>query len=378
MDPLTYGRQWIDEADVAEVANVLRGDWLTQGPLVERFERALAEYVGVKHVAVFSSGTAALHGAVAADGLGESDRLLTTPLTFVATANAALYVGAEPVFADICEETLCMNPLKAEKKLEELPRKIKAIVPVSFGGYPFDIGPFQVMAEEYGAVLIEDACHSLGGERGDSRKVGCDADMTVFSFHPVKHITTGEGGAVATNDVEFARRLRLFRSHGIPRDSSTFEDIPDGPWHNEMQMLGFNYRLSDIHCALGLSQLRRLDVFIARRRELAELYRKHIAGLEGVYQPPARAGHAYHLFPIRVAPACRAALFAHLAENGIRLQVHYPPVPFHPYYRKRFGYKKGDFPDAEKFYEETISLPLFPSMKDEDVIRVVNCLKDFF
>jgi dTDP-4-amino-4,6-dideoxygalactose transaminase len=345
---------------------------------VERFEKALAEYVGVSYVAAFSSGTAALHGAAAAAGLGEGDRLLTTPLTFAATANAALYVGAEPVFADICEETLCMNPLKAEKKLEELPRKIKAVVPVSFGGYPFDIGPFQVMAKEYGAVLIEDACHSLGGERGGSYKVGCGADMTVFSFHPVKHITTGEGGAVATNDAEFARRLRLFRSHGITRDSSSFEDTPDGPWHNEMQMLGFNYRLSDIHCALGLSQLRRLDMFIARRRELAELYRKHIAGLEGVYQPPARDGHAYHLFPIRVAPARRAALFAHLAENGIRLQVHYPPVPLHPYYRKRFGYKKGDFPNAEKFYEETISLPLFPSMKDKDVVRVVNCLKDFF
>ncbi|MDR2528633.1 MAG: UDP-4-amino-4,6-dideoxy-N-acetyl-beta-L-altrosamine transaminase [Synergistaceae bacterium] len=385
MEPLTYGRQWVDDDDVTEVVNVLRGDWLTQGPLVERFEEALAEYIGARHVVAFSSGTAALHGAVAAAGLGEGDRLLTTPLTFAATANAALYVGSEPVFADIYEGTLCLSPLKAERKLEELPRKIKAIAPVSFGGYPFDIEPFQIMAKDYGAALIEDACHSLGGardgnywRRGGARKVGLDADMTVFSFHPVKHITTGEGGAVATGNAEYARRLRLFRNHGITRDPSAFEDISSDPWHNEMQMLGFNYRLSDIHCALGLSQLKRLDMFVARRRELAELYRKHMAGLEGVYQPPARDGHAYHLFPIRVAPALRAALFTHLAENGIRLQVHYPPVPLHPYYRKRFGYKKGDFPEAEKFYAEAISLPLFPSMKDEDVTRVVDCVKSFF
>jgi UDP-4-amino-4,6-dideoxy-N-acetyl-beta-L-altrosamine transaminase len=380
---LSYGRQWIDDADIDEVASVLKGDWLTQGPTVERFEKALADYIGVRHVVAFSSGTAALHGAVAAAGVEEGDRVLTTPLTFAATANVALYMGAEPVFADIYHGTLCMHPRKAEERLQELPRKIKAIIPVSFAGYPFDIEPFKFMAHDYDAVLIEDACHSLGGYRGndhygDRRKIGRDADMTALSFHPVKHITTGEGGAVATDNNVFARRLRLFRNHGITRTADEFEEKPDGPWHSEMQTLGFNYRLSDIHCALGLSQLKRLDAFVERRRELANLYRGHLSGLRGVYQPPALEGHAYHLFPIRVAPELRGALFAHLAENDVRLQVHYPPVPLHPYYKKRFGYKKGDFPEAERFYEETISLPLFPLMEDADVKRVVDCIAKFY
>jgi UDP-4-amino-4,6-dideoxy-N-acetyl-beta-L-altrosamine transaminase len=380
---LSYGRQWIDDADIAEVVNVLKGDWLTQGPTVERFEKALADYIGVRHVVTFSSGTAALHGAVAAAGVGEGDRVLTTPLTFAATANAALYVGAEPVFADIYHGTLCMDPRKAEEKLQELPRKIKAMIPVSFAGYPFDIEPFRVMAHDYGAVLIEDACHSLGGYRGnerygDRRNVGRDADMTVFSFHPVKHVTSGEGGAVATNADEFARRLRLFRNHGITRVPNTFEETPDGPWHSEMQILGFNYRLSDIHCALGLSQMKRLDAFLDKRRELAALYRGYMAGLRGIYQPPALEGHAYHLFPIRVSPELRGDLFAHLAKNNIHLQVHYPPVPLHPYYKKRFGYKKGDFPEAERFYDCAISLPLFPLMEEADVKRVVDCIAKFY
>ncbi|MDR1979893.1 MAG: UDP-4-amino-4,6-dideoxy-N-acetyl-beta-L-altrosamine transaminase [Synergistaceae bacterium] len=383
MKSLSYGRQWIDDADIDEVASVLKGDWLTQGPTVERFEKALADYIGVRHVVAFSSGTAALHGAVAAAGVEEGDRVLTTPLTFAATANVALYMGAEPVFADIYHGTLCMHPRKAEERLQELPRKIKAIIPVSFAGYPFDIEPFKFMAHDYDAVLIEDACHSLGGYRGndhygDRRKIGRDADMTALSFHPVKHITTGEGGAVATDNNVFARRLRLFRNHGITRTADEFEEKPDGPWHSEMQTLGFNYRLSDIHCALGLSQLKRLDAFVERRRELANLYRGHLSGLRGVYQPPALEGHAYHLFPIRVAPELRGALFAHLAENDVRLQVHYPPVPLHPYYKKRFGYKKGDFPEAERFYEETISLPLFPLMEDADVKRVVDCIAKFY
>jgi UDP-4-amino-4,6-dideoxy-N-acetyl-beta-L-altrosamine transaminase len=380
---LSYGRQWIDDDDIAEVVNVLKGDWLTQGPAVEGFEKALADYIGVRHVVTFSSGTAALHGAVAASGAKEGDRVLTTPLTFAATANAALYVGAEPVFADIDYGTLCMDPRKAEEKLQELPRKIKAVIPVSFAGYPFDVDPFKVMAQDYGVVLIEDACHSLGGYRGserykDRRKIGRDADMTVLSFHPVKHVTTGEGGAVATENDEFARRLRLFRNHGITRAPDTFEEEPDGPWHSEMQMLGFNYRLSDIHCALGLGQLKRLDAFLARRRDLADLYRGHLAGLGGVYQPPALEGHAYHLFPIRVIPKLRSSLFAHLALHGIRLQVHYLPVPLHPYYKKRFGYKEGDFPEAERFYRSAISLPLFPLMEDADVERVVSCIAEFY
>ena len=377
MKSLSYGRQWINDDDIAEVVNVLKGDWLTQGPAVERFEKALADYIGVRYVVAFSNGTAGLHGAVAAAGLKAGDRLLTTPLTFAATANAALYVGAEPVFADIHRGTLCLDPRKAEQKLAELPHKIKAIAPVSFAGYPFDMEPFKFMAKEHGVVLIEDACHSLGGDRG-ARKIGFHADMTVLSFHPVKQITTGEGGAVATNDAEYARRLRLFRSHGITRDPAQFEESSTEPWHQEMQMLGFNYRLCDMQCALGASQLKRLDSFIERRRDLAELYRSLLAGVRGVYQPPAKDGHAYHLFPICVERERRAELFAYLAENEIRLQVHYPPVTWHPYYKKNFGYQEGDFPEAENFYRGAISLPLFPSMEDADVKRVTDCIKEFF
>ncbi|MDR0764185.1 MAG: UDP-4-amino-4,6-dideoxy-N-acetyl-beta-L-altrosamine transaminase [Synergistaceae bacterium] len=382
MKSLSYGRQWIDEDDIAEVVNVLKGDWLSQGPTVKRFEAALAEYIGAREAVVFSSGTAALHGAVAAAGLREGDIMLTTPMTFAATANTALYMGAEPVFADISGDTLCMSPIEAKIKLSESSRKIRVILPVSFAGYPFDIGPFRAMADEFGAVLIEDACHSLGGERagrdGRPRKVGRDADMTVFSFHPVKHITTGEGGAVVTDGAEYARRLRLFRNHGITRSAGEFEEEAEGPWHNEMLALGFNYRLSDIQCALGLSQLKRLDMFIGKRRELAETYSSMFAGVEGVCLPPSLEGHARHLFPIRVGAEIRAALFAHLAENGIRSQVHYIPVPMHPYYKRRFGYKKGDFPEAERYYERTLSLPLYPSMEFADVERVVGCIKNFF
>jgi UDP-4-amino-4,6-dideoxy-N-acetyl-beta-L-altrosamine transaminase len=378
---LSYGRQWIDDGDISEVVQVLKGDWLTQGPVVERFEKALAEYIGVRCVVVFSSGTAALHGAAVAAGLGPGDRWLTTPLTFAATANAALYVGAEPVFADIHPGTFCLDSRKAEQKLEELPRKIKAVVPVSFAGYPFDIAHFKIMAREHEAVLIEDASHALGGFRENdwgTRKVGFDADMTVFSFHPVKPITTGEGGAVATNSTRYEKRLRLFRNHGITRTPADFEEKMDGPWHSEMQTLGYNYRLSDIHCALGLSQLKRLDAFVERRRDLADLYRYLLAGVRGIYQPPPVGGHAYHLFPIRVDAGERAALFAHLAENDIRLQVHYPPVHLYPYYKKRFGYRKGDFPETESFYEEAVSLPIYPSMENSDVERVVDCVKDYF
>ncbi|MBQ9564590.1 MAG: UDP-4-amino-4,6-dideoxy-N-acetyl-beta-L-altrosamine transaminase [Synergistaceae bacterium] len=374
MKVLSYGRQWIDDDDIDAVVKVLRGDWLTMGPTVAEFEKALADYAGVKHAVAFANGTAALHGAMAAAGLGEGDFELTTAMTFAATSNAALYVGAVPVFADIDPDTLCLDPAKAEARLKE--KRCKVITPVSFAGYPFDIQPFKDLAKRYGAVLIEDASHAWGGSR-DGGKIGHDADMTTLSFHPVKHITTAEGGAVLTQNDEYARRLRLFRNHGVVRDAEDFKDEPDGPWHSEMQTLGYNYRLSEIGCALGLSQMKHLDSFVARRREIAALYREKLDGVPGLTLPANKEGHAYHLFPIQVVEDQRRPLFEHLWKQDIRLQVHYRPVPLHPYYRERFGYKDGDFPEAERYYRQAISLPIFPLMEDEDVCRVASCIREF-
>ncbi|MBQ6666319.1 MAG: UDP-4-amino-4,6-dideoxy-N-acetyl-beta-L-altrosamine transaminase [Synergistaceae bacterium] len=375
MKTLSYGRQWINDDDIAEVVKVLRGDWLTMGPTVDAFEKSLADYAGVKHAVTFSSGTAALHGAMYASGMGAGDFAVTTAMTFVATSNSVIYTGATPIFADI-DNTLCMNPEKAEESINAHGGKVKAVIPVSFGGYPFEIEPFREIAEEYNAVLIEDASHSWGGDRG-SHKIGFDADMTTLSFHPVKHITTAEGGAVLTSNDEYARRLKMFRNHGTTRNASEFVDEPDGIWHSEMQDLGYNYRLSEVHCAIGLSQMKRLDEFVERRREIARLYFRELSGVEGLTLPPGKEGHAWHLFIARVNEELHGQFFGYLRDNDIRLQVHYRPVPLQPYYRKKYGYKAGDFPEAEKYYRQAVSLPIFPLMTDDDVMRVCGVIKNF-
>ena len=376
MKSLSYGRQWINDDDIAEVVRVLKGDWLTMGPTVSAFEESLANYAGVKHAVTFSSGTAALHGAMYAAGLTKGDYAITTALTFVATSNSAIYMGATPLFGDIDPDTLCLDPKHAERLAESHAGKVKAIVPVSFAGYPFDAQPFRELAAKTGVVFIEDASHAWGGDRG-SHKIGRDADMTTLSFHPVKHITTAEGGAVLTNSDDYARKLRMFRNHGTTRDAAEFVDVPDGVWHSEMQDLGYNYRLSEVHCALGLSQMKRLDAFVARRRELAELYLEQLAGVEGVILPPHTDGHAWHLFALQVREDLHRDLFMYLKENGINPQVHYRPVPLQPYYRREFGYKAGDFPEAEHYYNRAMSLPLFPSMENSDVRRVTDTIKAF-
>ncbi|MDO9528442.1 MAG: UDP-4-amino-4,6-dideoxy-N-acetyl-beta-L-altrosamine transaminase [Syntrophales bacterium] len=368
VDYIPYGRQCIDEDDIQVVVDVLRGDLITQGPVNEAFERAVAEYVGVTHAVVFSSGTAALHGAYFAAGVEPGDEIITSPLTFVATANAALYLGGRPVFADIDEKTLCLDPKEALRKVTD---KTKAVVPVSYAGCPVDISAFREAMP--GIPVIEDACHAIGGER-NGNKVGKDADMTVFSFHPVKHITTGEGGMVVTDNEKFAERLRFFRSHGITKDPGLLLQKGQGPWYYEMQMLGYNYRLTDIQSALGLSQLRKLDASIAKRREIARRYDEGFAKVEWVTLPPQHPGHAYHLYPIQVNPTIRKKLFEHLRSNGIGVQVHYIPVHMHPYYREVLFFKKGDFPKAEMLYEGEISLPIFPQVtkdQQENILRTV-------
>ena len=376
MKSLSYGRQWINDEDIAAVVNVLKGDWLTMGPTVSAFEESLASYAGVKHAVTFSSGTAALHGAMYAAGLGKGDYAITTALTFVATSNSAIYMGATPLFGDIDPETLCLDPKHAERLAASHAGKVKAVVPVSFAGYPFDATPFREIAAKTGAVFIEDASHAWGGDRG-THKIGFDADMTTLSFHPVKHITTAEGGAVLTNSDDYAHKLRMFRNHGMTRDSAEFVDVPDGVWHSEMQDLGYNYRLSEVHCALGLSQMKRLDEFVARRRELAALYLEQLAGVEGVILPTSTDGHAWHLFALQVREDLHRDMFMFLKENGINPQVHYRPVPLQPYYRQQFGYKIGDFPESERYYSRAMSLPLFPLMEDSDVRRVTDTIKKF-
>lgn len=376
MKTLSYGRQWINDEDIAAVVEILKGDWLTMGPTVSAFEESLANYAGVKHAVTFSSGTAALHGAMYAAGLKAGDYAITTALTFAATSNSAIYTGATPLFGDIDPETLCLDPKHAESLAESHAGSVKAIVPVSFAGYPFDAEPFRKLAAKHNAVFIEDASHAWGGDRG-THKIGYDADMTTLSFHPVKHITTAEGGAVLTNDDTYARKLRMFRNHGTVRDAKEFVDVPDGIWHSEMQDLGYNYRLSEIHCALGLSQMKRLDAFVARRRELARIYLEELAGVEDVTLPASSEGHAWHLFVLQVREEIHRELFMFLKENGINPQVHYRPVPLQPYYRAKFGYKAGDFPEAERYYRRAMSLPLFPLMEDSDVRRVTDTIKKF-
>jgi perosamine synthetase len=369
---LPYGRQSIDEADIQAVVKVLRSDWLTTGPKVAEFEEAFAAQVKSKHAVSFSSGTAALHGAAFAAGLKPGDEAITSPMTFAATANCVLYQGAAPVFADVCPDTLNLDPALAAERITD---RTKAILPVDYAGHPADLEPFLQLAERRGLIVIEDACHALGAEyRG--RRVGSIAHMTVFSFHPVKHLATGEGGMVATNDTAFAEILRRFRNHGISSDARQRQK--ENQWHYEMVLLGYNYRLTDIVCALGLSQLKKLEANLARRHEIAKKYDAAFRGIPVVDRPAIRAdaNPAWHLYPIRLdlrKLSCdRGQIFRALRSENIGVNVHYIPVHRHPYYRDRFGCKPGDFPIAEDAYERLISLPMFHGMSDQDVADVIR------
>jgi perosamine synthetase len=368
---LPYGRQAIDEADIQAVVDVLRSDWLTTGPKVAEFEEAFAARLGAKYAVSVSSGTAALHAAAFAAGLKAGDEAITTPLTFAATANCVLYQGATPVFADVCADTLNLDPAEVAKRISA---KTRAVLPVDYAGHPTDLTAIVEIARQHGFLVIEDACHALGAKY-DGRRVGSIADMTVFSFHPVKHITTGEGGMVTTDDPKLAEILRRFRNHGISSDARQRQSA--GQWHYEMVLLGFNYRLPDIVCALGIEQLRRLDPNLARRREIAEIYTSAFREIPGVIPPAVRAeaNPAWHLYPFRLdlakLTADRAQIFRALRAENIGVNVHYIPVHLHPYYRERFGYKGGEFPVAESAYERLISLPMFHAMTDQDVQDVI-------
>ena len=371
---LPYGRQIISDADVAAVAEVLRSAFLTQGPTVEKFEAALAEHVGARYAVAFNSGTSALHGAYFAAGIAKDSTVLTTPITFVATANASLYLGGRVQFADVDPETILLDPAAASA-IDD--RTVRAIVPVHFGGQVADMAALSKLARERGWLLIEDAAHAIGARYRVGKTeyaVGActHSAMCCFSFHPVKHITTGEGGAVTTNDESLYRRLSRFRTHGITRDPSELTRN-DGAWYYEQHDLGFNYRITDFQCALGLSQLRRLDEFVNRRRELAARYDRLFESVAGV-QPleiPSWSTGSYHLYVIRVAADRRRAIFDALRSAQIGVNVHYIPVYHQPFYRAH-GFAKTSLPSAEAYYAEAITLPLHAGMSDDDVARVVS------
>jgi perosamine synthetase len=372
---LPYGKQSIDEGDIAAVVETLRSDWLTTGPKVGEFEEAFAAWVGARYAVSFSSGTAALHGGIFAAGLGVGDEAITSPLTFAATANCVLYQGGKPVFADVGEDTLNIDPQCVSKRVTP---RTKALLPVDYAGHPADLDELHKIADYHGLVVIEDACHALGAEhRG--RRVGSISQMTVFSFHPVIQLSTGEGGMVATDNPRFADTLRKFRNHGI--SSEARDRQAQGQWHYEMVLLGFNYRLTDIACALGLRQLSKLESNLARRREIAAKYNESLRELSGITLPTVRdnAVPAWHLYPLRLHldsfSAGRAEIFHALRAENIGVNVHYIPVHLHPYYRERFGYKAGDYPTAESAYERLISLPMFHGMTDRDVDDVVCALE---
>jgi UDP-4-amino-4,6-dideoxy-N-acetyl-beta-L-altrosamine transaminase len=379
---LPYSRHWLEEDDVAAVADVLRGDWLTQGPLVSAFEKALAEYCGARFALAVTSGTAALHLAALAAGVGPDAVGITSPITFVASANCIAYAGGRPAFADVEPGTVTLDPGSLAEACRRQPPRV--IIPVDFAGQPADLPAVARVARSYGAVVIEDAAHALGASYIHERKefrAGCCAhsNMAVLSFHPVKHLTTGEGGAVLTNDPVLDGRLRDLRSHGITRDPGRLTR-DEGPWYYEQHGLGFNYRLTDIQCALGLSQLHKLPAFIARRRDLVRLYQQHLKDLADDLRLLLETGQrrsSYHLLvaQLRGTAQRRRAVVEYLHRRGIKVQVHYIPVHLQPWYRERFGFRPGQFPQAEAYYDHCLSLPLFPRMTDADVEGVCGSLR---
>ena len=384
--PLPYGRHWVEEEDIQAVVNVLRSDWITMGPKIDEFEQSVCCYTGAQYAVAVSSGTAALHGAMFGLGIKPGDEVITTPMTFVATANAILYLGGTPVFADIDSKTGNIDPNEIEKKVTP---KTKAIIPVHYAGLPCDMAALREIANRYNVRIVEDAAHALGAEYKIDNlwyKVGSCAhsDMTIFSFHPVKHITTGEGGMILLNNKELEEKTRRIRMHGVSLDIRKRLN-KDTIWMYEMVELGYNYRITDFQCALGISQLKKLPKFLQRRREIAERYHAAFKEIEELALPnpspslAAMTSHAWHIYVIQLQldklKGTREDIYFALRAENIWPQVHYIPIHLHPYYQKRFGYKKGDFPAAESFYDRVLSLPLYSKMSDQDVEDVVESIK---
>ncbi len=373
MDFIPYGHQSIDEDDIRAVVEALKGDRITQGPRVDEFEKKVADYCGSGYAVAMSSGTAALHAACAVAGVSAGDEAITTPITFAATANAVVYCQGRPVFADIRADNLNIDPEEIRRRLTP---RTRAILPVDFAGLPADLEEINDIARQRGLVVIEDACHALGAEyRG--RRVGSLCDMTVFSFHPVKHITTGEGGMVLTDSEQYYQKLKVFRHHGIVKP----DNPPEGPWYYQIDDLGHNFRITDIQCALGISQMNRLDAFVARRREIAAQYDEAFSSIEEIMTPVREKDKkaVYHIYVIQLRTGSlkkkRKEIFEALTAENVGVAVHYLPVHLHPFYQKTYGYKKGDFPRAENYYDGALTLPVFPGMTDDEVKYVIGSLK---
>ncbi len=384
---IPYGKHYIDEDDIRAVVDVLRSGSLTQGPAVERFEVAVAQYVGAKYAVAVSSGTAALHLSYIAAGVKQGNSVVTSPITFVATANAARYCGGDVLFADIDLDTINMSPTSLKQVLSNNPN-VRLVTPVHFAGLPCDMVSIKALADDAGAVVVEDAAHALGAVYPSGQRVGsCENSlMTIFSFHPVKAIAAGEGGMITTNDEAIYRRLLRLRSHGINKMDDSFQLLEQAktagkinPWYYEMQELGFHYRITDIQCALGLSQFQKLNKFIDRRRNLAKKYDKLFASKKGfmLTQKNWRDLSAHHLYILRIdfslLGVTRAELINRLRSKGIIPQVHYMPVPLHPYYRK-LGFDETSIPNAMKYYEEALSIPLFFKLTEHEQELVINSI----
>ena len=381
---IPYGRQTITDADIEAVVSVLKSDFLTQGPSIAEFENKFATYVGAKYAVALANGTAALHLCAMALDVNKTSRVITTPITFAASANCVRYCGGEVHFADIDPATFLLDINKVRELLQKHPKGyFSGIIPVDFAGNAVNLEPFRKLADEYGCWLIEDACHAPGGYFTDSNNIeqkcgnGVFADLAIFSFHPVKHIATGEGGMITTNDKALYDKLILLRTHGITKEASKFQNQPDevaqGGWYYEMQELGYNYRLTDFQAALGISQLTRADKNLERRRTLARQYDIAFKG-SSILTPLSTPGNAYHLYVIQVSR--RLELYNYLRAHNIFAQVHYVPCHLMPYY-KQFGFKKGDFPNAENYYDKCLSIPMYHSLSDEDQSFVIKTILEF-